>query len=89
MELTIKRLRQCVAAISERKWLESRAQWQNLTWQTRMICRFVAATVPIQPGTRSSLLEAAEDIGEEPNQPEQSKEPEVGSYERFMASFGR
>jgi hypothetical protein len=89
MGLTIKRLRQCVAAITERKWLESRAQWQNLTWQTRMICRFVAATVPVPAGTQSSLLVAAEQVGAEPNQPDKSTEPEAGSYERFMAAFGR
>lgn len=89
MELTIKRVRQCVAAITERKWLENHSQWQSLIWQTKMICRFVAATVPIQPGTSSALLEAADQIGAEPGQPERSQEPEVGSYEKFMATFVR
>lgn len=91
MDLTIKRIRQCVAAITERKWLEHHSRWQSLTWQTKLICRFVAATVPVQPGTSSALLEAADQIGAEPNQPQQPKqptEPEVGSYERLMATFG-
>jgi len=56
-----------VAAIRERRhyvrW--EREQW--LIWQTRTICTFVAATVPVETaGDTSALLEDAQRIGEPP-----------------------
>lgn len=63
-------------------------------WQTRTICTFVAATVPVEKaGDVNPLLEQAQQVGitadnkqaESDNKP---GEPTVGSYERFMATFG-
>lgn len=59
-----------------------------------MICTFVAATVPVEKaGDVNPLLDAAKEIGETPSDNEQKAaegpdENSIGSYERFMSSFG-
>lgn len=72
-------------------------------WQTKMICTFVAASVPVEnAGDVNPLLEAAKSIGNiEDNQPQKRNNAAINawdspekvdngdaSYERFMASFG-
>ena len=63
-------------------------------WQTRTICTFVAATVPVEnAGDESPLLDAARVIGLEGTQKTEEhestpNEPQPGSFERFMTSFG-
>lgn len=68
-----------------------------MTWQTKVLATFVAATVPVEKaGDVNPLLEAAKGIGEPPADEDDEttadkpglNEPVVGSYERFMATFG-
>lgn len=69
-----------------------------MTWSTRTISTFVAATVPVEKaGDVNPLLEAAQQIGQEPRSDEEIEasrheqrvnEPKVGSYESFMSTFG-
>lgn len=69
-----------------------------MKWQTKVICTFVAATVPVEKaGDINPLLEAARQIGEEDDSDDNmtaadrspsTNENGVGSYERFMSSFG-
>lgn len=68
--------------------------WQ--TWQARTVCTFIAATVPMESaGAVNELLEAAKTIGldartdeEKDTAPAVKGEPAVGTYEKFMMSFG-
>ncbi len=83
-------------------------------WQTRTICTFVAATVPVETqGEVSPLLEAAQRIGDPPEDTAErptgaagngqvrietddegrtreiaDPDPNPGTFERFMGSFG-
>ncbi len=64
-------------------------------WQTKMICTFVAASVPVEKaGDVNPLLEAANQVGIDKSDEEKQAEPaaqsgpQVGSYERFMSTFG-
>jgi hypothetical protein len=61
-----------------------------------LICTYVAATVPVEKeGAKNALLDSAIKIGledefdeEEQQQKKSPAEPEPGSYERFMMTFG-
>lgn len=64
-DLTIKRLRQCVAAISERQWYDQERQFKLAAWQTRYICTFIASTVPSSEAGAHPLWDAAQEIGRE------------------------
>lgn len=67
-------------------------------WQTRTICSFVAATVPVEEkGADNPLLDEAQRIGEESDVDERQRsddrstsviDPRTGSFESFMGSFG-
>ncbi len=65
-----------------------------MNWQTRTICTFVAATVPVEKeGDVNPLLEQAQTIGLDPSDEKKETtpakaEPKVGSFERFMSTFG-
>jgi hypothetical protein len=68
-----------------------------MKWQTKVLATFVAATVPVESaGDVSPLLEAAKTIGDPPTDEDDEttaakpgvNEPVVGSYERFMSTFG-
>jgi hypothetical protein len=72
-----------------------------MIWQTRTLATFVAATVPVETkGDVSPLMDAALLIGvndtavvdseDIPTQTQKVRvaEPNVGSYEAFMTSFG-
>jgi hypothetical protein len=90
-----------VAAIGERRHYTQWGTEQWLIWQTRTICTFVAATVPVESeGDDSALLTAARNIGmpddtttgpdepaERPQPAQTAPEPPVGSYESFMSSM--
>ncbi len=66
-------------------------------WQTRTLCTFVAATVPVEKaGDESPLLESARRIGlpadaapaDENTSASAADRSRPGDYERFLASFG-
>ncbi len=67
-----------------------------MKWSTRTICTFVAASVPVEKaGDVNPLLEAASKVGMDDSSDEEkqadkspSNEPAVGSYERFLSTFG-
>lgn len=65
-----------------------------MTWQTKILATFIAATVPVEKaGDVNPLLEAAQNIGEKNDEKKTvaAKEPGengIGSYERFMSTFG-
>lgn len=68
-----------------------------MTWSTKTISTFVAATVPVEKaGDVNPLLEAAQQIGMDARSDEEREaarkeivnEPKVGSYESFMSTFG-
>ena len=99
-DLTLARIRQCVAAITERKTLEDRKQKDLIRWQTRNICFFVANTLMIKEGSENTLAKLAQELTFRPQKvdPEtlteeeqvfgKKIEPTVGSYERFQGVFG-
>lgn len=63
-------------------------------WQTRTICTYVAATVPVDGD--NPLLESAQHIGDPPDESTddtktagtERPEPNPGTFEAFMSSFG-
>lgn len=71
-------------------------------WQTRQICMYVAATVPVAEGRENKLLAQAGEIGmargenqapypgQAGDSPMEQRKPEppAGSFERFMGMFG-
>lgn len=73
-----------------------------MIWQTRTICVTVAATVPVETkGDVSPLMEFASSIGEMPEDTKNDEQPistdkqqtavvdpNPGTYEAFMSSFG-
>lgn len=99
-DLTLARIRQCVAAITERKTLEERKQKDLVRWQTRNICFFISNTLMIKEGAENTLAALAQELTFRPKKTdpetlsEEEKafgkkiEPTVGSYERFQGLFG-
>lgn len=95
--LRLSRLRQIVAVILERKRYQIRHQEDLAIAQTRMICAYIAATVPVEQGQTNELLESAWTIGErkgeEPAVPKPTQQERVlahlvpGSYEQAMRMF--
>lgn len=81
MDLPVRRFRQVVAVISERRFLEARERRLNVEWQTRELARYFAAT----SGSKG-LLESANEIGRRAHKKDPT-EPRVGSYERIMQGF--
>lgn len=89
-----------MAAIRERQHYARWERQQWLKWQTRTICTYVAATVPVEKaGDVNRLLENAQNVGMSEAEIERlaelaeaekatPKANEVGSFERFMSSFG-
>lgn len=66
-----------------------------MKWQTRTLAEFIALTVPVEKaGAVNPLLDYARKIGEPPSDEEKEaaknpvNEPQPGSYERFMHTFG-
>lgn len=67
-----------------------------MKWQTRLICVYTAATVQVEKeGDKNPLLESALKIGEDETDSDDNdapakplNDPDVGSYERFMSTFG-
>lgn len=94
--LTVARLRQCVAAITERRLLEIRHERRRSEWEVRTICTFIASTVPVEEGKDHPLLDLVETIGkpatdpkgESPMGPSKAREPEAGSFERASMLLG-
>ena len=85
-----------MAAIRERRYYADWTDRQWLIWSTRTISTFVAATVPVETkGDSHPLVDEAQKIGDgilpgtkRPEEPS-TKEPRAGSFEAFMATFGR
>lgn len=98
--MTLARIRQCVAAITERKTLEERKQKDLIRWQTRSICFFISNTLMVKEGSVNTLAKLAQELTFRPKKEdpetltEEEKvfgkkiEPTVGSYERFQGLFG-
>lgn len=90
LDLPIRRFRQVVATITERLTIKREFENKRALSHTKIICSFIAHTVPIEEGQENPLLKLAQQIGE-PEQKETKASPadvEAGSYERFMAAFG-
>lgn len=93
--LTVARLRQCVAAITERRVAEAYQARKRSEWEVRTICTFIASTVPTD-GSESPLLDLAYEIGtpaevredQAPMVPSRTKEPRPGSFEQASMLFG-
>lgn len=68
MDLSIARVRQISAAITERKMKEERKNQSLLSWQTKLICSFIAHTVPVEEGQENPLAKAAETITLDPRE---------------------
>lgn len=90
LNLPIRRFRQIVATISERIITNRDIENKRALSHTKIICSFIASTVPVEEGKENQLLKLAQTLGE----PEQTKtkdpavDVEAGSYERFMSAFG-
>ena len=80
---TLKRVRQMVAAIRARKL----AQLISRTDELKLICSFIAATVPTEDGSTNKLLEEAKMIGSFVDRPSSSLSDKEGSYERLITGF--
>lgn len=94
LDLPLRRFRQVLVAIVERKHYEAVAERQLLAWQTRTIASFIAATVEVEKGKSNPLLaEAAkinlDDPGEQVADSPQEVENGNGSFERAMLLMGR
>lgn len=74
MDLTVGRIRQIAAAITERKLIEERKNRALLTWQTRVICTYVAAANPPEDGSENTLLDTVDKITLEPESVSNSEE---------------
>jgi inosine-uridine nucleoside N-ribohydrolase len=75
-------LRQIVAAITLRLKNSDLRERLYIEWQTKKICQFVAATVPVSKGRTNTLLESANEISfrfEEDNleQPVSAPDPDA------------
>lgn len=98
-ELTLGRFRQIVAAIRTRELIQDRNKKNLIGWSTRALAVMIAGGYMIDskdgnPAVEyaaslaidaidAAMLEDAESLA-----PAKSKEPELGSYERFMTAFG-
>lgn len=90
LNLPIRRFRQIVATITERKLIKVDLDNKRALSHTKIICSFIAQTIPLEEGQKNPLLELAQQLGEN-TQKETKTSPvdvEAGSYERFMAAFG-
>jgi hypothetical protein len=88
-------------AIQARKYLEVKRQNRLASWQTRILCQFIAATIDTQ-GEANPVLDAAGEIAfdamelkemtmvreEIDNRPAEDKNA-LGSYEKFMSTVAR
>lgn len=63
LDMPLRRLRQCVAAINERMKLIDERRRRMVEWQTRSLASFIAATIPAgKKGEKNPLLEAAHNL---------------------------
>lgn len=60
--LTLRRLRQIVAAIQRRIWLDDLNHRRIETAKLRAVCTYVAATMQLAEGERNPMLDAATDL---------------------------
>lgn len=92
-------MQQIVAVIGQRKYLEQKTQRRLISWQTRILAQFIAATIEVEEGKENSALAAAgkivlDDLEAEEMQAMEKMtevrkpvlENEPGSYEKFMGS---
>jgi hypothetical protein len=68
MNMSLRRVRQCAAAVLERRHYTDWRKFQELKWQTREICHMVAATVEVAEGHENELLKYASTIGDPPDE---------------------
>lgn len=96
LDLTLRRIRQIVSAISQRQFLQRRLTDQQITWMARVVTSFMVATTPTEKaGQLDGLHQAAnrlafgtESVPE--SEQEETNEPTRGSYEKFTSMmFGR
>ena len=88
--MPLKRLRQIVAAITERKIREQEESRSVVNWSTKTLAHFIAAAAPMA-GKDNPLLKVAGQVdiaGKEPEEAEVPAENAPGSYERFMLALG-
>lgn len=92
-------MRQIVAAISQRQYAENKMHRRLISWRTRILCQFIAATIQVEEGKENSALDAAGKIVLDELETEEleiasrkaDEKPIItdnapGSYERLMAS---
>lgn len=98
LDLTIGRIRQVSAAITERKLAEEKKNRSLLAWQTRTICQFLAAANQSMEGGENHLLNAASEISldtkpksdsEEKSDDSSSERPIKYADSRALALFAK
>lgn len=62
LDLTLGRIRQIAAAITERKLAEDKREKSLIEWQTRLICAFIAHSNPPMDGAENHLANYAAEI---------------------------
>lgn len=73
-------------ACAQRQYLSDRYQRQLLTWQTRTIAQFIAATVRVESaGDKSPLMEAALEVSLDPTSGKSAKEKAVSTTTTLRA----
>lgn len=101
MDLTVSRLRQILAAIERRSYLEQRRQTSLISWQTRQLATFIAAGYMTDGKKGNPAIKAAQSLAFDDIEAAQLEEAEIratqqprvtenkaGSFERFMGSMG-
>jgi hypothetical protein len=81
-----------LATVQKRRDAEDRARLAVVEWQTRALASFIASTAFTDKKGHEKLLAEVDKLQllpREKESPSPTKEPQAGSYERFMGAFGR
>lgn len=93
LDVPLCRLRQMTTAIAQRQYLADKSHRRLMSWQTRTIAQFIAATVKVEKGKDSPIMDAANKISLDAKEAQEllnapvEIENKPGSYERLVRGF--
>lgn len=90
LDLTLPRMRQIVAAIQQREYVDQLAHRGTISWQTRTLAQIISLTVPFGKGDKNPLLDLADqiDLLGFADRAEEVEQRNLPSYEQMLA-FGQ
>lgn len=88
-----------MAAITQRRYLEEKRQRRLLSWQTRTLAMYIAATIEVEKDKENPVFESAEKIALDDLEVKEMEaqarivantpiENQPGSYEQLMSTRG-